>query len=133
MFYGIIADIVIGTVSNNKELSLYILIAILFAASLYILSMSIIKGIWDRHIKPSIKNNIIISLIAAVIYTIMCAKRYAVNMSSVGLNPYTSNSYYIITALSSLFMFGITHAILSVLRSVYNKRRQKLDAESEDQ
>ena len=131
MFWGITADMLIGTLTNNMGLAYMVMIAVFFVTCLYMLFSCIRKGIWDRHIKPTFKNNCILSLITALICTPIFGRQYARNMASVGSSPFTSSVYYICIAFSAFFVFALTLAALSFFSGIYKKRLHKLEEESD--
>ena len=94
-------------------------IIVFFVLASYISIAYAYEGLWDEKIKPSVRGNLLISLVAAVM---------------IGIGAFILgkiNSAFILGILDILIRMGIgfiaCFAVLSVLLFFYRKRRNALD------
>lgn len=88
----------------------------------YLCINSLRHGIWDRHLNPSLKVNLLISLAAGAFLGVFNYFRFH---SSVP-NP---NRLFILCFLTFCLVFLLSFATLSITGSIQQKRRKKLDEE----
>lgn len=122
LFAAIFVQALIGT--TLKEIAGEIVA--LVVASIYIASASLKNGLWTRNIQPTIKANLAVSIIPALILGVLWAIR-----SIVILDKSISESYvHIIIVVLSAYVGCFL--MLEILRRVYKYRREKLDDIEED-
>jgi glucan phosphoethanolaminetransferase (alkaline phosphatase superfamily) len=128
VYWGLLAAILLqvtlSTDSNNK----FHIIAgewlVFMLASLYIIIACLINGIWDRRLKPNVKTNIIISLLASVLsgilFFVSSYYKYGKLAGAVATGVFTFAQIFILS-------FGA----LTLCVVIYKKRVRKLEAEDD--
>lgn len=128
-FWGLLAAILVQTIMGIGQKNLFHTIAgewIVFMCLAIYMGVSCIKnGIWDRHLQPNPKTNIVVSLAAgfvcAIVYFLATYFRYHKLLGSIA---------------TGIFMFTIVFALsfaaLSVSAILYKKRVAKLESESDE-
>lgn len=101
---------------------------ILLLIAIYFLVGCIKNGIWDRHLKPSMKTNTLISVIAAVIYGTGIA------YNSYQKYPDKAPISYVATGIfSTIFILVVCMVALSVATVAYKKRKERIEKPDEDE
>ena len=103
-------------------------IAVLLAASVYIVSSNLKNGLWGRSYTPTLKAVVIASVLASVIFGIINAVRAFVILK----NPVEPGAIFQIAALC-VGVFILCFALMEVFRLIYKKRRRKLDDIEEEE
>lgn len=132
LFCGVCATIIISSVTNRSSLAIVFLSIYFVITCAITLFLEIRRGLWDRHIRPTLRSNLLLSLIAAVISTLIMSVTISNNMKSVGKDPYTSSSFYIALAFSAGFIFLLCLAVLTILSKMSISKFKKLEKESSD-
>lgn len=119
--WGLLASIIIQMIiyrGNVKMVAGEWIVLMCFC--LYMLIGCMRNGIWDRRIRPTLRNSIFGSILAAVVVGIYIGIMNYQNMEVV--------SYAIIGGvIGGGFIFVLCMVALEVLRYFYQKRRDKLD------
>lgn len=92
---------------------------------IYIVIACLRNGIWDRKLKANFRTNLVVSLVAAVVFGVVMffvLFRLFENKTSTALLG---------GALSAAFLFVVCLLALSVLAGVYRRKERKLEAEEE--
>ena len=103
-------------------------IVALMAASVYIAFSSLKNGLWGRSYTPTLKADVIASVLASVIFGILNAVRAFVILK----NPVELGAVVQIAALC-VGVFILCFALMEVFRLIYKKRRGKLDDIEEEE
>ena len=103
-------------------------IVALMAASVYIAFSSLKNGLWARSYTPTLKADVIASVLASVIFGILNAVRAFVILK----NPVELGAVVQIAALC-VGVFILCFALMEVFRLIYKKRRGKLDDIEEEE
>lgn len=122
LFIAIFVQVLIG--ATIKEIVAEIVVLVI--ASIYIAVVSLKNGLWTRKVQPTTKNNLLISIVPAIILGAFWAVR-----SIVMLNKMIADCIVqiIIVMLSA---YAICFVMLEILRLIYKKRRNRLDDIDED-
>lgn len=89
---------------------------------IYTLICSIKNGIWDRHLKPNLRTNALISLLGALAVSVVC-----------GITSYhnyrPSRLFLVIFSgvFAGAFTFIVCIAVLQILSYLYKKRKENLE------
>ena len=118
LFAAVLLQALLGT--TLKELMGEI--AALLAASVYIVFSSLKNGLWTRKVTPTLKTNVIASLIPSFIFGAVNAVRAFVILKK----PIEFRSTIQIVAMC-VGVYILCFALLEVFRLIYKKRRGKLD------
>lgn len=121
-FWGLLASIVVQFAIGWSLREAAGEVILIFIMCGYLCLNSLRHGIWDRHLKPSLKTNTITSLIAGVFMGVFSYFRFHGSIS----NP---NRLFIICFLSCCVVFLLSFSLLSVTGAIQKKRRSKLDEE----
>lgn len=99
--------------------------AVFMLSSVYMAAACIKQGLWDRKLRPNLRTNLLMSLLAGV-----------VTGGFMGLYSYRSFGAAEAAWLTAAMVGGCTFALcllaLSLSAAAYKKRRQKLDEGSEE-
>ena len=124
-FWGLLAAIVIQVCLGANFYQIAAEWTIFMILAIYLCVGCLKAWIWDRKLKPTLKTNIIVSLIAAVITGLIFGitnyikyKDMTVSLATIG----------IIAALVLLLCF----AALEISRLIYRKRTSTLESKCED-
>lgn len=93
--------------------------------SLYLVIACFRKGIWDRRLKPNRKTNFIVSVVSAVIASVLFGIVNYLNYKSLTGAVAT----FAIVLISAFVLIFIT---LSISSNIFKKREAKLEAEYDD-
>lgn len=99
---------------------------ILIILSIYLLSGCLKAGIWDRHLKPNLKTNVLISLLASIISGLILA----INIYRV---YYIVEDALLVFLITVIFTFAICLIALTVCGKLCNKRKDELEAREEEE
>jgi len=129
LFWGIFVQLMISNITGagGPFVSLGNF-AIMIAGGAVVTVGSAKRGIWCEFFRPSVKNNVIVSLIAGIIVFLIgllipFTRGYANELSSVD---------FAIAGVIAVFTATITLILLCILMRATNKRKSKLEADYED-
>lgn len=127
-FFSLIAAIALQTIFCGENCFLYTTgeMAVLLIMSLYLAIATFKNNIWDRKMKPTFKNNLMMSLVAGVIVCVV-----------EGFQGYNVSGGDIVVAISAgiagfVLTAGTCLIILSILSKKY-KKRVKAEEEKADE
>lgn len=132
LFCGTFATIIISSVTGSSRYAIGFLNVYFVVTCAVTVFLEIRRGLWDRFMRPTFRNNLLLSLIGAAISTLIMSVTIRNNMKSVGKDPYTSNSFYIALAFSAGFIFLLCLAVLTILSRMSVKKFEKLEKENPD-
>ena len=126
-FWGLFAAIYIQIAVGNGGIEhLGGEIVIMLLMSIYLGVSCVKNGIWDRKLKPNFKTNMVISLITGLVFGIFWT-----------LVSYHKFHKPVGSVAAGVFMFmviaGSVLLLLSLTTAVYNRRKQKLEDEPDDE
>ncbi len=127
-FWGLLAAILVQTILGGEDVWRNIVAEwiVFMCLCVYLVIACIKNGIWDRKWKPNLKTHAIFSLIAGIV----CG---AILFTS----SYLKYGKLLGSAATGLFVFIFTFAAtltaLTIAASLYQKRRNKLEAAGEDE
>lgn len=124
-FWGLFAALVIQRILGAELKQVAGEAMILLVVCLYLLVASLKNGIWDRHLKPNLKTNLMVSLCAAV----------AVAIASVAINFHQGLSFNYLPISFGLiggFTFLLCFGGLQISASIYKRQHEKLEKETEE-
>ncbi|HMM05550.1 MAG TPA: hypothetical protein PKD52_02635 [Clostridiales bacterium] len=98
---------------------------ILMILCIYLLTACLKNGIWDRHLKPNLKTNLLVSLLAAVAVAAITVIKPLQEGITLAYLPITAS-------FSAVFTFLLCFGALQLAVLVYRKRRTKLESCEED-
>ena len=101
-------------------------IVVLVAASIYIAAASLKNGLWTRNIQPTIKSNLVTSIIPALILGVFWTIRSIFILDK----SISESSVQIVIAVLSAYV--VCFLMLEILRRVYKHQREKLDDAEEE-
>ena len=125
-FWGLFLGIYIQLAMGNGSIE-YIgcEAVVLLIISIYLLVNTIRNGIWDRKLKPNLKTNIIISLVAGLAFGVFW---FVVSYSN-----YHALAGSIATFVLMFISVSVTvFAMLSLLVAAYNREKKKLDEQADE-
>lgn len=120
-FWGLLASILLQIILGfgfRQIMGEWIVFMVL---CLYVLVACTRKGIWDRYLKPNIKTNLVLSLIAAAAVCGAAAARG--NWAATAALPLG-------TVILGAITFGLCFALLTVCGKLYARRKAKLNGEA---
>jgi cation transport ATPase len=106
------------------ELIIFIILAI------YILICCLKEGIWDRYLRATIKTNLIISIICAIVFSSIVTTTNYFRYEVCREDMLQTMGMFIITAIS---LFSLCFIALWLTSAIYKKRRAFLDNSFEDE
>lgn len=125
-YWGLVAVIFIqNTLDKGNLKHLFGELIVLFILSLYLCISCIKNGIWDRKSKPTVKTNVMISTIAAMILGILWFFKSYYNYHNFSGSIATGMFMFLSTGFLCLI-------VLSFFSHIYKKREEKLEAEEEE-
>lgn len=128
MEWGLVAAILIQALLYGQGNFKYVAgeIAVLFIASCYNIAADLRKGIWCRSLKAAPRTNLLVSLGFSV--------GFAVILGVINYVQYGKAEMAVISAaVFFAFVFILCFAALSVLGLIYQKKKEKLENESEEE
>ena len=125
-FWGLLAMIIIQTITTPGNFRILAGEWIIFMCQALYLSISCMRhGIWDRHLRPNLRTNLICSGLAGLACGIIFGVVSYINYSKPAGSLATAVFMFI-------FVFICTLAALSLSAVFYKKRRRHLESEDED-
>ena len=122
-YFGLVIAIVVqsfGGIGNPLGETI-----ILMIVSIYSVSASIKKGLWDRRIPATPKANLAVSLIGSVLFSVALI-----------IGNYYQYGALKVAILAGVFFFVfitvVCFGVLTVLTHLYKKKKEKLEQEIED-
>lgn len=122
VFWILVAAILLQALMGTTLKELGGEIVALLAASVYIVFSSLKNGLWTRKATPTLKTNVIASLIPSFIFGAINAIRAFVILQK----PIEFHSTIQIVAMC-IGVYILCFVLLEVFRLIYKKRRGKLD------
>ncbi len=124
-FWGLLAAIFIQMIIGRGEIQYILGEWIVFMARAFYLVISCMKnGIWDRHLKPNRKTNMISSLLAGavtgVLYFLIYTNRGA-----------KTDDCLWFALFMAVITFGLCFAALEISAIVYKKRSDRIENQEE--
>ncbi len=127
-FWGLLAAILVQTILGGEDVWRNIIAEwiVFMCLCVYLVIACIKNGIWDRKWKPTLKTHAILSFIAgiacgAILFTSSYIK-YNKLLGSVATGLFVF-----------IFTFAATLVVLTIAASLYQKKRNKLEAAGEDE
>lgn len=121
-FWGLVASITIQGLMGGYLDHIMGEVAVLMLICFYMLFGCLKHGIWDRRLKPNLKNNLLCSLAASLFMGVFTYIRLADQL------PQTM--YLLASCLIAMaFVFVLCLIVLGLCSAVYKMRRSKLDKE----
>ena len=125
-FWGLLAMIIIQTITTPGNFRILAGEWVIFMCQALYLSISCMRhGIWDRHLRPNLRTNLICSGLAGLACGIIFGVVSYINYSKPAGSLATAVFMFI-------FVFICTLAALSLSAVFYKKRRRHLESEDED-
>ena len=125
-YIGLLAAILIQWLVKRDFSAIIGEVIVFYLLVFYITGVSIYEGLWSSKVKPSIRSNLLISLIPAAAVGILLVLR----------NAQSADASTVLSAPVILLLMGIAYAlcmaVLSVLLCLYNRRRSALDEQEND-
>lgn len=121
-FAGLLAAIIIQVLVHPDLRQITGELVVFFVMSVYLIALCLKNGLWSRTPAPTVKGNIISSVIAALAIGVILTAR-----SQLILRKGFSTGFAALLFLSMAIVFAGCFATLEVTRAVYQKRRGKLD------
>ena len=125
-YIGLLAAILIQWLVKRDFSAIIGEVIVFYLLVFYITGVSIYEGLWSSKVKPSIRSNLLISLIPAAAVGILLVLR----------NALSADASTVLSAPVILLLMGIAYAlcmaVLSVLLCLYNRRRSALDEQEND-
>lgn len=125
-YIGLLAAILIQWLVKCDFSAIIGEVIVFFLLMLYITGASIYEGLWSSKVKPSIRSNLLISLIPAASVGVLLVLR----------NALSADASTVLSAPVILLLMGIAYAlcmaVLSALLCLYNRRRSVLDEQENE-
>ena len=125
-YIGLLAAILIQWLARRDFSAIMGEVIVFFLLVFYITGASIYEGLWSSKVKPSIRSNLLISLIPAAAVGILLFLR----------NALSADASTVLSAPVILLLMGIAYAlcmaVLSALLCLYNRRRSVLDEQENE-
>ena len=127
-FWGLLAAILVQTVMNVGDFSKIVGEWIVFMVlTIYLLSATSKRGIWDRHFKPDLKTNLIFSAITGFICGLFVFAASCVNSPEFKLIALQ------IAIVTAVIVAIVAFAFLSFCAHVVKKKAEALEKEPEEE
>lgn len=125
-FWGLLAVIIIQTITTPGNFRILAGEWIVFMCqALYLSTSCMRRGIWDRHLRPNLRTNMLASglagLACGIIFGLVSYMRYGKLIGSLAT-----------AVLIFTFVFLCTIIALSFSAALYKKRRRRMEEEGED-
>ncbi len=127
-FWGLLIAIVVQQIFYGSDFR-YIAgewIVFMFLC-VYIASACMKKGIWDRRLKPDLKTNFFISLIAGAVFGVVMFTGVFMRFENKLAGAAAAG------VISGVFVFAMCFIVLSLMAGSFKKRQQKLEEEPEEE
>ena len=125
-YIGLLAAILIQWLVKRDFSAIIGEVIVFFLLVFYITGASIYEGLWSSKVKPSIRSNLLISLIPAAAVGVLLVLR----------NALSADASTVLSAPVILLLMGIAYAlcmaVLSALLCLYNRRRSVLDEQENE-
>ena len=125
-YIGLLAAILIQWLVKLDFSAIIGEVIVFYLLVFYITGASIYEGLWSSKVKPSIRSNLLISLIPAAAVGILLFLR----------NALSADASTVLSAPVILLLMGIAYAlcmaVLSALLCLYNRRRSVLDEQENE-
>jgi len=125
-YIGLLAAILIQWLVKRDFSAIIGEVIVFYLLMFYITGASIYEGLWSSKVKPSIRSNLLISLIPAAAVGILLVLR----------NALSADASTVLSAPVILLLMGIAYAlcmaVLSALLCLYNRRRSVLDEQENE-
>ena len=125
-YIGLLAAILIQWLVKRDFSAIIGEVIVFFLLMLYVTGASIYEGLWSSKVKPSIRSNLLISLIPAAAVGLLLFLRKALS----------ADASTVLSAPVILLLMGIAYAlcmaVLSALLCLYNRRRSALDEQENE-
>ena len=125
-YIGLLAAILIQWLVKRDFSAIIGEVIVFYLLMFYITDASIYEGLWSSKVKPSIRSNLLISLIPAAAVGVLLVLR----------NALSADASTVLSAPVILLLMGIAYAlcmaVLSALLCLYNRRRSALDEQENE-
>lgn len=125
-YIGLLAAILIQWLVKRDFSAIIGEVIVFYLLMFYITGASIYEGLWSSKVKPSIRSNLLISLIPAAAVGVLLVLR----------NALSADASTVLSAPVILLLMGIAYAlcmaVLSALLCLYNRRRNVLDEQENE-
>ena len=125
-YIGLLAAILIQWLVKRDFSAIMGEVIVFYLLVFYITGASIYEGLWSSKVKPSIRSNLLISLIPAAAVGVLLVLR----------NALSADASTVLSAPVILLLMGIAYAlcmaVLSALLCLYNRRRSALDEQENE-
>lgn len=128
MEWGLVAAILIQALLYEPGNFSYVggELVVLLAGSGYAIAANLRKGIWDRRLKATPKSNLLVSLGFSAGFAVIFG---VINYVQYGM----AEIAVICAAIFFVFIVIVCFVVLTVLAAVYQKRKDKLENEEEEE
>ena len=93
---------------------------------IYMLVECIRNGIWDRHLKPNAKTNLLISVLTALVMGVVMFVYIYMRFPDAIIGSVASGIF------SAILIFVLAFATLTIFSNIAKKRAEKLEKETEE-
>lgn len=124
-FWGLLAAVIIQMVLGADFRQLAGEWIILLIVCIYLVVACLKNGIWDRHLKPNLKTNLMLSLLAAVV---VAAATAVMNLRQGLSYAYLPLNIAIIAGFTFLLCLGA----LQITVLIYKRRHEELENKEEE-
>ena len=125
LFWGLALAVVIQLLLGGSIRQVAGELIVLLLGGIYVLATSMKNGLWTRNAAPTRKGNAVASIIPAAVIGVLNGIKL-VQKKSAGTNDILLAAVFTVAAYVFCFI------VLEVLRTAYEKRRQKLDETGEE-
>ena len=127
-YWGLLIAIVVQIIAYGFDASRLAGEWMLFMVLSIYLSYACLKnGIWSRSLKPNAKTNLLVSMLAAVLFGVVSAVGVCSHFEAEPLD------YLIVFVGCTLVTFVLCYLALAVTARAYKKEQAKLEAEDEEE
>lgn len=126
-FWGLLAAVVFQVLVKPDLKQVVGELAVFFLMSVYLIIFSLRNGLWGKTPAPTTKGSMVSSIIAALAYGSILFTR-----SQLILRRGFSAGFAAILLLSMALVFAGCFATLEIVRTIYRRRRGKLDRIEEE-
>ncbi len=125
LFWGLALAVVIQLLLGGSIRQVAGELIVLLLGGIYVLATSMKNGLWARNAAPTRKGNAVASIIPAAVIGVLNGIKL-VQKKSAGTND------ILLAAVFTVAAYVLCFIALEVLRTAYEKRRQKLDETGEE-
>ena len=125
LFWGLALAVVIQLLLGGSIRQVAGELIVLLLGGIYVLATSMKNGLWTRNAAPTRKGNAVASIIPAAVIGVLNGIKL-VQKKSAGTND------ILLAAVFTVAAYVLCFIALEVLRTAYEKRRQKLDETGEE-